>query len=564
MGRRNGRACQSASRVSYRAILPPEPPEEGWWPDFPEDPPDQSIPEEDEQERFRGIVEQAKALGDMAAAADPATLTVADLEELEARLVDLAKVDPSCFARYVFEWPIQRCHVEWQDFLTENDRAILWAPIEHGKTSQVSIARPLYELGRNPALRVALISSTEGQASKSLSVVKQQIELNPRLHRVFPLLRRERRAGHRQLWHDTAIIVRRDEIDLRDPSVQALGVYSALIGSRVDLGILDDILDFENTLHETGRKRTVQWFDASVESRMTAFARLWLIGTAWNRGDAMHVLANRPGWQHRRYDAWEQNLWPDLVQIGGKWCGWPRWRLEKRRETTPAAEFNRQFRNRTTAPGSRDFKLEEVEACYTGTPWDPTPLPSEHYYVGVDLSVLRKKGADDAVFFVGELLPDGSRRVQFIVAEPMKLSDIVWWFFRIEQRFHPVLFLVENNAAQDYVVQLFQPDMLHFLEARHGLPSGELAAYAPRVEGFYTGSNKGHPEIGIRGMTLEFEKKRWSIPRHEVTARWVTQLEEFDPSEHTGDILMASWFFHSACLKYKPRRLRAGTIGGNR
>jgi hypothetical protein len=516
----------------------------------------------DELERFAGLLDIMQAEGEVSDSIDSGDLASADFEDFEGRVVELARIDPVVFIQYAFGWPMQRCHCEWQDFLTANDRAVLWAPIEHGKSSQVSIARPIYELGRDPDLRIALISNTEGQAAKSLSVIKQQIELNPRVTAVFPDLKREARYGRRALWHDTAMIVQREDIGNKDPSIQALGVNSSIImGSRIDLAIGDDINDFQNTMTAVSRKRTVDWFDAHVESRSTARGRVWMIGTAWHREDVMEVLAKRPSWKSKRYDAWEGNLWPDLVEVNGKLCGWPRWRLEKKRGQIPALEFNRQFRNKSISQEMEIFNLLAIEACFDGSPWDPLPELWMQFYVGVDLNVQKGEAHDKTSFFIGR--PDGAHKiVHRIICDNMDLDDIIFWFYYIEARFNPVLFLVENNSAQDYVRQFFKEDTLRRIFEHRGESVEPFLRLMPRVEGFTTGKNKADPQLGLRGMTLEFEQKRWRIPDHKLTQQWKDELVNFDPMSHTPDILMSSWFFHSATMKYRPQRIRSRVLGG--
>jgi hypothetical protein len=54
--------------------------------------------------------------------------------------------------------------------------------------------------------------------------------------------------------------------------------------------------------------------------------------------------------------------------------------------------------------------------------------------------------------------------------------------------------VVENNAAQDYIVQF----------ARHST--------AIPVFPFTTGRNKAHPEFGIEGLAVEMSNTKWLIP----------------------------------------------------
>ena len=88
--------------------------------------------------------------------------------------------------------------------------------------------------------------------------------------------------------------------------------------------------------------------------------------------------------------------------------------------------------------------------------------------------------------------------------------------------------MVEDNAAQRYIVQLLQGTVVPVIGVR-------------------TGRSKTHPEYGIEGMAVELAAGRWTIPSKSGKAEpevadWVSEMLFYDPRNHTGDRLMASWF----------------------
>ena len=74
----------------------------------------------------------------------------------------LARIDPSLFLRWCFTDPQGRpieqaaVHDRLQAFLSQHPRALVELPRDHGKSFQVC-GRILWELGRNPALRVKVV-----------------------------------------------------------------------------------------------------------------------------------------------------------------------------------------------------------------------------------------------------------------------------------------------------------------------------------------------------------------------------------------------------------------------
>jgi len=516
----------------------------------------------DELERFAGLLDIMQAEGEVPESTEPRDLAAQDFEDFEGRVVELARIDPVVFAQYAFQWPIQPIHSEMHDLMTAHARVVLWAPPEHGKTGHISIARPIWELGVNPSIRIALISDSADQAKKSLATIKQQITLNPRIKAVFPKIGPEKRADYRKSWLDEAIIVERDDLAARDYSIQAIGVHGQIMGARLDLAILDDILDFENTLTPGARERLLSWYDATIEGRSTAYGRIWFVGMAWHRKDIMHELSKREGWASHRFDGRKEGLWPEFLIVDGKPSGWPQWRLDQKRKLMPSAEFDRQFGCKVMTETSEIFNSRAIDQCFERhLGWDPEPDPSWQIFVGVDLNVKKGEARDKTSFFIGR--PDGaSRIVQRIICDNMNLEEIVFWFYFIEARYHPVIFLVENNAAQDYIVQMFKPGTLSAIFEGRGEDPSPYLSLLPRVQGFTTGSNKSDPILGLRGMTLEFEQKRWRIPDHKLTQQWKDELVDFDPLAHPPDILMSSWLFYSATMKYRPQRIRSRVLGG--
>ena len=91
------------------------------------------------------------------------------------------------------------------------------------------------------------------------------------------------------------------------------------------------------------------------------------------------------------------------------------------------------------------------------------------------------------------------------------------------------------------------------------------AGTAVPVFPFTTGRNKAHPEYGIEGLAAELAGGKWRIPNNGgrikgETATWVQELLYYDPKEHTGDRLMASWFAREGARRLGPQG-KGGTVG---
>jgi predicted phage terminase large subunit-like protein len=231
-------------------------------------------------------------------------------------------------------WEVTDFHKEWQKTIDENSHVVIFAPVEHGKTEQISIARVLWELGHDPNKRIAIISNTHGQAEKLAYSIQQHIEKNQSLHEVFPDLK----PGQR--WRSSSFDVAGKNKTIKDYSVQALGCYGSLLGARLDLIIIDDICDRENTATQQQREKVISWVKSTVLTRLVEEGKVIVVGTAWHKSDLLHHFERLGSpWVTMRYKAYRPDgtpLWP---------LRWSLKRLEEKRKEIGSVEFSRQFLN---------------------------------------------------------------------------------------------------------------------------------------------------------------------------------------------------------------------------
>ena len=476
----------------------------------------------------------------------------------EARL-KCARLDPNAFIELVMRdeftgRPVVQapCHVAWHRAANENDRLCLFAHIESGKTNQF-VGRVLWELGRNPNLRVALVSNTYKQAEKLVRAVASYIEHSETLRAIFPHLKPA------EPWTNSHFNVECDTIK-KDPSVQAVGVHGNILGARLDLVLLDDILDYENTVTARQREELVAWYQATFSGRITRDGRVVCIGTAWHPNDIMHRWEKSPLWKTIRfpvYDATGAPIWP---------ARWPRDRIEHKRQELGPLEFARQMLCKARDDAESRFKQEWIDVCLAEgegashahgafeffaensdlrPDWwededDPDILEavgrligSDHdgrFITGVDLGVQRHSAADESCLFTLYARSDGRRQVVEIEAGKWTGPEIVDRVIDVHQRFGSIV-VVENNAAQDFILQFVR----------------EREITVPILP-FTTGKNKANPDFGVESIAAEFAAGRWVIPSHGGSAvdvqvdRWIQEMLFYDPRAHTGDRLMASWF----------------------
>jgi len=431
-------------------------------------------------------------------------------------------------------------HEEWCDLLTTEDRLLLWAHVESGKTQLISVAFVLWSLGRNPNLRTAIVSEAQQkQSSQITSQIQRYIEESKELHEVFPDLLPDRKQ-----WRTDSFRVRRSSgARAKDPSVRAVGAHGKITGARVDLLIIDDILGPENTRTPERRDDITAWIRAGLFSRLSRRARVVFVGNTWNDRDAMHVLEGDGGWTTRRYPVRDPEtgapIWPER---------WPEDRIAKAEEDLGPLEAARKLYCRARSDGEQRVDTAWIAQCLLrgeGRTLTHSLLALPEGYVtvtGVDLGLAKTKRAGRPVLFTILVHPDGSYEVLCIESGRWSGPEIVARIVDTHRRYFSTIF-VESNATQEFLAQ--------FAAAAGPIP----------VRTHTTGANKWDPEYGVESIATEMSRALWIIPTaggslHPEIRAWLDEIIYFDPAAHTGDRFMASWIAREGA-----RRLRSGRSG---
>lgn len=451
--------------------------------------------------------------------------------------------------REVASEPVRCIQVDSSDHTYLCDRSYT---VTHN-TNQMAIARVLFELGNNPNLRVMLLYNAEDSAMKTLSTIRRYVESSAELQAVFPNLKRG------EIWKDDSIVVARTAYS-RDPSVVAVGYNSRRIqGSRVDMVIIDDLLDALVTATEGQRKKLSSWVKNTVLTRLTEKARVAFLTNAWHPRDLAHELVKDRGWHLLRRPIRDPNgqIW---------WKKWSEERLATIKRSLGALEYARSFECDPRDDGTRVFRPEHVEFALTrgrgyGFLRSVEMLAQDCIIVtGVDLAAAvddsKTQGAKTvltSVFFH----PNKDRQVVRIRAGRMRAIQILRELAAVAQAFpYNHWIVVENNGVQRWILEL---------ASQNEIDVG--VALVP----FQTGKNKADPRFGVASMAAEFESRHWILPsscydpaEQEHVAELVSQMIDYVPEAHTGDYLMSLWFAREIGRRIFARFAGTPVDGGGR
>lgn len=448
--------------------------------------------------------------------------------------VDGLLTDPRSGARFQAA-AFQR---DWHRRVEAERRLVLWAPIEHGKSARM-IGHAIWWLGKNPAGHGLIVGESATSSQKLLAAIRRAIDEEPWVREVFPHLRPVR--GRYAKWTDEQIRVEGIVMGDPHPSVQAVGPDGGILGARLDWVLGDDLCSFHTTATALQRQKVYDWWLSTVAGRLVEKSKVLILGNAWFPDDLMHRLAAKHGYASHKTEAFTETVDGKVDEASLLWPErFSRAVMQQRFEELGPVEGRRQLRCVAYASGSTLFDIGWFDAAFArgadewteafGRPYGQGFLPAYHgpwpTYTGVDLAVSRKSKSDYTCIFTIAVNPETSRRyVVRVRRERMTGPQIIADLKQVYADFGGRI-MVENNGAQDYLLQWMRES---------GVP----------VEAFGTGLNKADPRYGVQSLAQELASDMWALPTENELHQWRADCLSF-PGEHTGDVLMASWFAREA------------------
>ena len=179
---------------------------------------------------------------------------------------------------------IHREIISWWTRQDAKKHQLLLLPRDHMK-STLAAYRAVWELTRDPSLRILYISSTSNLATKQLKFIKDILVSDT--YRMFWPEMVNKEEANREKWTEREISIdhpKRKLESIRDPSIFTAGLTSNIVGLHCDIAVLDDVVVQGNAYTEDGRSKVKDQYSllSSVE---TVNAREWVVGTRYHPKD---------------------------------------------------------------------------------------------------------------------------------------------------------------------------------------------------------------------------------------------------------------------------------------
>jgi hypothetical protein len=215
--------------------------------------------------------------------------------------------------------------------------------------------------------------------------------------------------------------------------------------------------------------------------------------------------------------------------------------------------FDLTYRNIPMSDSMAIFKEAHIEQWAGTCEWQDQYIGENRIVTGVDLAVQAGQEHDLTVFITVEDCKDYYKVIN-IQATQIAAGDILRMIIDVHEKFHMRSglgqFVVENNAAQEYIVQMAKDAAL-----MRAMGISEESIRTLNVTGRTTTSQKRDIEYGIPGVAADTEMGRWRFPVHEEMDELKKEMLDWIPDMgyHTGDRLMALWIARSKLAKPVPR-----------
>lgn len=336
--------------------------------------------------------------------------------------------------------PLQWFHLDMLDWQDKNPEGLLLAFRGVRKTSYLTIARSIFEIIKDPNVRILFVSDATDQAKTFLRSVKSHFENNDELKNIF---------GNYHIgaakWADNEIIVnKRTAVGLKEATITCAGMETALLGRHFDIIIADDLVTGENSLTEGQREKIKNYYYRTLLPALEPRGRLWVIGTRWQDDDLYDHLSKEdfkaathrlPVLDHET----DQSIWEELF---------PTERMHRIRRGSLSA-FNLQWMCQSCSSvggifNENNFKFYEH-------------LPTNYFkWQGVDLAA-GQKAHNDFFAHVTLVIEKGTRKIYLVDSLETKIlfdKQVTLINDKFQEHRDTVRVGIEANAYQVVLSQM--------------------------------------------------------------------------------------------------------------
>jgi len=377
--------------------------------------------------------------------------TAAINELIRRKIVEEDRID--ILATHILGYQYEDFHRELSDFQnalvkTEDEyikatRALSLAPRGGGKSTILTTTQVVFEVLKNPNIRILLTSNTQNQAESFLRAINQHLTENQKLLDVFGMIKHPKYK-----WDTKEINVAGRTRKGKESTITCIGLGGGVTGLHFDLIIGDDLVDEENARTKHQRDTTFTWFYKTMYPTLEPDGRLYLIGTRYHpddlygrlekeefKGRVKIVPAIRKTPEGEEYSFWDERF--------------PLFKLYSMRRSMGIIIFNTQMQNNTDLMVGRMIKPEMFNT------YKRIPETAGFYVQGTDSATSTKDKDDNFAHVTLFVTKDSQPNVYLVDYNKSKMGAKAQYEYcvRKNDEHNPLRIFIESNAGQAYFAE---------------------------------------------------------------------------------------------------------------
>ena len=403
-------------------------------------------------------------------------------------------------ASHVLGYQVQPFHSELMRFQEAvKSTCLQLAPRGYGKSTIMTITRTVYEILKNPDVRILIASNTQLQAEVFLREVKFHLEHNDRLLEYFGSFASDDK------WDIREIVVSRRTSPAKESTVTCVGVGGPVASRHYDVIIADDLVDEENSRTEAQRDKVKTWWYKTLVPCCEPDGRIFILGTRYHHLDLYgHLIRNEYADSHQIIPA----IYPDGT------TPWPgkfslEW-LEERKKQAGSIIFNAQYQNDTSLMKGHIFREEWFRYYEKEPDWD-----NMDFFIGCDPAATKKEAllsrsktdTDWWTIVVGarKKAEDGDYEAEIYVKELWRgrctKDEYLQKLRALNGYYHPICVVIESVAAQEYLAQ----DAERYMPVHRAERTTDKVARAYWLQAFFENGQVLLPAKSVAGDYADWQ-----------------------------------------------------------
>lgn len=334
-------------------------------------------------------------------------------------------------------------------------------PRSHLKSTLGTINYSIWLLGRDPNLRIVILSDVLDLAQKFLSSIQAHIIHNARLHYVFPNLKPKMKDNFITKyanWNKNELTVKRTRLTIKEPSITLGSTETAKTGFHCDYLIFDDIVTENNANTPEKMAKVFQW-EQDIQNTDDFDSIHVLHGTRYQDGD-LYGDKIEGGMPYMLRQAIEDGkyIWTEPASIR---------RVEKKHKSLTPYNWACQYLNNPIVKGDAEFDESWLKRTKWNIDFIKKELPDSlaktdsdfitewhktlNIYLGCDPGRTDKKKSDYCVIMVAGVDNRGRMFVLKFLRDRMKSPAITNKFIEYFDQWNPISGMIETYGGDEHI-----------------------------------------------------------------------------------------------------------------